>query len=127
MSVFIKVFKRFATNLGGGSTQNGRNSAGRRLGIKRGEGTIVNANEILVRQRGTVWKPGKNVYLGRDHTINAKIPGFVRFEKDINSGRSIVSVYEDSRRPKPRLVNVASYLQLPNTANGTLHNKKWTS
>ena len=118
-----RLFKRFATNLGGGSTQNGRDSVGRRLGIKCGEGKPVNANDILVRQRGTVWKPGKNVFLGRDHTIHAKIPGIVRFEKEPNSGRSIVSVYEDPRSPKPKLVDISEFLQLPNTADGTLLNK----
>jgi large subunit ribosomal protein L27 len=123
---FAKVLKRFATNLGGGSTQNGRDSAGRRLGIKRGEGCRVKANEILVRQRGTVWKPGENVFLGRDHTIHAKIDGIVRFERKVLlDNRVYVNVEEDPNKPKVTLVDISSYLKLPNTADGTFHQEKF--
>ena len=72
---------------GGGSTKNGRDSAGQRLGIKRFGGQVVNAGNILVRQRGTPYKPGFNVGIGSDHTLFAKISGAVKFE-----GRKI-SVY----------------------------------
>lgn len=120
-----KVLKRFATNLGGGSSQNGRDSAGRRLGIKRGDGCRVKANEILVRQRGTVWKPGENVFLGRDHTIHAKIDGIVRFERKVLfDNRVYVNVEEDPNRAKVILMDISNYLKLPNTADGTYHQRE---
>ena len=65
----------------GGSSRNGRDSAGRRLGIKKYGGEAVLAGNILVRQRGTVVKPGINVGLGRDHTLFALVPGKVKFER----------------------------------------------
>ena len=64
---------------GGGSSTNGRDSHGQRLGVKRFGGQLVNAGTILVRQRGTVIHPGQNVGLGRDHTIFALIDGVVEF------------------------------------------------
>lgn len=70
-----------ATKKGGGSSDNGRDSAGRRLGLKRNHGQTVNAGEILIRQRGTVYLTGKNVFLGKDHTIHAKINGIVNFSR----------------------------------------------
>jgi large subunit ribosomal protein L27 len=63
-----------------GSTQNVHDSAGKRLGVKCFGGEWVKAGTIIVRQRGTVFAPGKNVGLGRDFTIYAKAAGFVRFE-----------------------------------------------
>ena len=66
---------------GQGSSRNGRDSAGRRLGVKRFSGSFVTAGSILVRQRGTKIHPGNNVGLGRDDTLFAKIDGFVRFER----------------------------------------------
>ena len=63
----------------GGSSRNGRDSAGQRLGVKRYGGQAVNAGEILVRQRGTKFHPGDNVGLGRDHTLFAKMTGAVKF------------------------------------------------
>lgn len=66
---------------GMGSSRNGRDSPGQRLGVKRGDGTLVNAGEILVRQRGTPIRPGLNVGVGRDHTLFALIGGRVRFER----------------------------------------------
>ncbi|MFK7866359.1 MAG: 50S ribosomal protein L27 [Alphaproteobacteria bacterium] len=63
----------------GGSSRNGRDTAGRRLGVKRFGGQAVRAGNILVRQRGTKWYPGNNVGLGRDHTIFALIDGKVEF------------------------------------------------
>lgn len=65
---------------GMGSSRNGRDSAGKRLGVKCGDGQIVRAGAILVRQRGTVIRPGKNVGLGRDHTLFALIDGRVKYE-----------------------------------------------
>ena len=65
---------------GQGSTSNGRDSRGQRLGVKRYGGQAVKAGEILVRQRGTHFHPGDNVRLGSDYTIFAKIQGVVKFE-----------------------------------------------
>ncbi|GAA96525.1 uncharacterized protein L969DRAFT_88169 [Mixia osmundae IAM 14324] len=72
---------RTATKRGGGSTKNGRDSAGRRLGLKKFGGEKVKAGQIIVRQRGTTWHPGQHVGMGRDHTLFALEPGFVRFYK----------------------------------------------
>jgi large subunit ribosomal protein L27 len=65
----------------GGSSRNGRDSAGRRLGVKRFSGQVVRAGNILVRQKGTKVYPGENVGMGRDYTLFAKIDGLVRFER----------------------------------------------
>ena len=65
---------------GGGSSRNGRDSPGQRLGVKRGDGSPVRAGEVLVRQRGTPYKPGLNVGVGRDHTLFALIDGKVMFD-----------------------------------------------
>ncbi len=74
-----------------GSTKNGRDSIGKRLGVKRGDGQYVNAGEILVRQRGTKWHPGKNTGRGRDDTLFALVEGRVKFEEKL--GKKVVSVY----------------------------------
>jgi large subunit ribosomal protein L27 len=76
----------------GGSSRNGRDSAGRRLGVKRFSGQVVHAGNILVRQKGTKVYPGQNVGMGRDYTLFAKIDGFVRFERR-GKDRRQVSVY----------------------------------
>ncbi|BBC81464.1 50S ribosomal protein L27 [Acetobacter orientalis] len=75
----------------GGSSRNGRDSAGRRLGVKKFGGEEVIAGNIIIRQRGTKMKPGRNVGVGRDHTIFALIDGSVRFERR-SEGRVHVSV-----------------------------------
>ncbi|MGH6943630.1 MAG: 50S ribosomal protein L27 [Geminicoccaceae bacterium] len=75
----------------GGSSRNGRDSAGKRLGVKKFGGERVIAGNIIVRQRGTRWHPGRNVGLGRDHTLFALIEGQVRFGSD-RGGRPSVSV-----------------------------------
>lgn len=77
---------------GGGSSRNGRDSPGQRLGVKRYGGQAVRAGTIIVRQRGTKFKPGNNVGLGKDYTIFATIDGFVKFENTAY-GRKKVSVY----------------------------------
>lgn len=66
---------------GAGSSRNGRDSAGQRLGIKTGAGQSVDAGTIILRQRGTVIHPGTNVGVGRDHTLFALVDGVVRFER----------------------------------------------
>jgi large subunit ribosomal protein L27 len=65
---------------GGGSTGNGRDSAGQRLGVKAFGGQVIPAGSIIIRQRGTKFMPGKNVGLGRDDTLFAKAAGRVLFE-----------------------------------------------
>ena len=77
---------------GGGSTRLGRDSQSKRLGVKRYDGQIVRAGTIIVRQRGTRIRPGKNVGLGRDHTVFALIDGRVKFEPASKTQRK-VSVY----------------------------------
>ena len=75
----------------GGSSRNGRDSAGRRLGIKKYGGELVIPGNILCRQRGTKWYPGANVGMGKDHTIFTKVTGNVRFHKGFK-GRTFISV-----------------------------------
>ena len=75
----------------GGSSRNGRDTAGRRLGVKKSGGQSVTAGNIIIRQRGTKWHPGSNVGLGKDHTIFALIDGRVAFRTKAK-GRSYVSV-----------------------------------
>ena len=77
---------------GMGSSRNGRDSAGKRLGVKRGDGSLVRAGTILVRQRGTPMKAGVNVGIGRDHTLFALVDGHVKFE-NATQERKRVSVY----------------------------------
>jgi large subunit ribosomal protein L27 len=69
---------------GGGSSRNGRNSQAKRLGVKRFAGQFVTGGSILVRQRGTVFKPGENVGRGKDDTLFARVDGTVEF---INKGK----------------------------------------
>lgn len=79
----------------GGSSRNGRDSAGRRLGVKKFGGEIVVPGNILVRQRGTKFHPGDNVGLGRDHTLFATSGGRVHFSVKRN-GRNFVSILPES-------------------------------
>ncbi len=75
----------------GSSSRNGRDSVGQRLGVKRFGGQAVLAGNILVRQHGTQFHPGRNCGMGRDYTLFSLIDGTVRFER--NKARKIVSVY----------------------------------
>ncbi len=75
----------------GGSSRNGRDSAGRRLGVKKYGGEAVLAGNIIVRQRGTKWHPGENVGLGKDHTLFALVEGRVAFRK--SGARTMVDVH----------------------------------
>jgi len=77
---------------GVGSSRNGRDSAGKRLGVKRFAGQMVTAGSILVRQRGTTVHPGNNVGCGKDYTLFALIEGVVKFER-LGKDRKKVSVY----------------------------------
>ena len=75
----------------GGSSRNGRDSAGRRLGVKKFGGEVVIAGNILVRQRGTKYHPGTNVGIGKDHTLFALTDGQVSFKRS-SGGRTFVQV-----------------------------------
>jgi large subunit ribosomal protein L27 len=75
----------------GGSSRNGRDSAGRRLGVKLYGGQLAIPGNIIVRQRGTTWFPGEGVGMGRDHTIFATVEGNVSFKKGLK-GRTFISV-----------------------------------
>jgi large subunit ribosomal protein L27 len=77
---------------GGGSTKNSKDSHSKRLGVKRFDGEHVNSGNILVRQRGTKFHPGRNVGIGKDDTLFSKIDGVVKFETS-NKTRKKVSVY----------------------------------
>jgi large subunit ribosomal protein L27 len=74
---------------GQGSSRNGRDSASQRLGVKRFDGNVVTGGSILVRQRGRRFRPGRNVGLGKDDTLFAKVSGVVKFEDHGTMGRVI--------------------------------------
>ena len=84
-----------ATKKAGGSSRNGRDSAGRRLGVKKFGGELVIPGNIIIRQRGTKFHPGLNVGIGKDHTIFALVDGQVSFTRGRN-GRAFVSVLPPS-------------------------------
>ena len=86
-----------ASKKAAGSTRNGRDSAGKRLGVKRFGGEPVKPGTIIVRQRGTQFHLGNNVKMGRDFTIYAVIPGEVKFER-VNKDRVKVSVYASEQK-----------------------------
>ena len=75
----------------GGSSRNGRDSAGRRLGVKKFGGEVVIPGNILVRQRGTKFHPGENVGMGRDHTLYSLVVGRVKFTNKAG-GKSVINV-----------------------------------
>jgi len=81
---------------GGGSTRNGRDSESKRLGVKRFGGEKVLPGNIIVRQRGTRFHPGKNVSMGKDHTIFSLIDGFVKFSKRGPLSKKVIDVVSDS-------------------------------
>ena len=84
----------FAHKKGVGSSRNGRDSAAKRLGIKRADGQKVSAGSILVRQRGTKFYPGNGVGIGSDDTLFATVSGVVKFER-LGKDRKQVSVYAE--------------------------------
>ncbi len=79
---------------GGGSSRNGRDSQGQRLGVKKYGGEFVKAGNILVRQHGTHIKPGENVMVGKDDTLFATIDGYVVYQT-VRDDRKMVSVYPE--------------------------------
>ena len=86
------LFRLFAHKKGVGSSRNGRDSEAKRLGPKRADGQSVLAGNILVRQRGTKFHPGKNVGIGSDDTLYALVDGVVKFER-LGRDKRQVSVY----------------------------------
>jgi large subunit ribosomal protein L27 len=91
-SKILRGFKTMAHKKGVGSSRNGRDSHSQRLGLKKFGGEAVLGGNILARQRGTKWKPGKNVGRGKDDTLFALIDGFVKFEDKGRQGK-FISVY----------------------------------
>ncbi|WP_068267603.1 50S ribosomal protein L27 [Caviibacter abscessus] len=83
----------FASKKGQGSTRNGRDSNPKYLGVKKYDGEVVKAGNIVVRQRGTKFHPGANMGLGKDYTLYALIDGYVKFES-FGKGKKRVSIYE---------------------------------
>jgi len=103
---------------GVGSSQNGRESASKRLGIKIYGGQLAKAGNIIVRQRGTVHNPGQNVGIGKDHTLFALADGLVSFKKKA-SGRSYISVISQGQEevlvaPQREVVNVVPKAEVVN-------------
>jgi large subunit ribosomal protein L27 len=82
----------------GGSSRNGRDSPGQRLGVKKFGGEIVVPGNIIVRQRGTKFHPGEHVGMGRDHTLFALVDGAIKFHQGIG-GRKFISVIPQEDRP----------------------------
>ncbi|HET9539895.1 MAG TPA: 50S ribosomal protein L27 [Candidatus Limnocylindria bacterium] len=80
----------------GSSSKNGRDSAGQRLGVKRGDGQAINAGTIIVRQRGSTFHPGANVGMGRDYTLFATANGKVKFTHETRSKKRVSVVPADA-------------------------------
>lgn len=94
MNLYINLdLQRFAHKKGQSSTDNGRDSAGRRLGAKLADGQKCTAGSIIYRQRGTKIYPGTNCGMGKDHTLFALIDGYVKYER-LGRDKKKVSVYE---------------------------------
>lgn len=93
MKFMVVDLQLFASHKGVGSTKNGRDSAGRRLGAKASDGEKVNAGAIIYRQRGTKIYPGNNCGMGKDHTLFALTSGIVKYERK-GKDKKQVSVYE---------------------------------
>ena len=93
MKMMTLNIQLFAHKKGQGSTKNGRDSEGRRLGAKAADGELISGGSIIYRQRGTRIYPGENVGMGKDHTLYAKISGYVKYER-LGKDRKQVSVYE---------------------------------
>ena len=83
---------------GQGSSTNGRDSAGRRLGVKKSGGARVIPGNIIIRQRGTAVHPGLNVGMGKDHTLFAKIAGIVKFKRGLNDRKTVSVIPADEAK-----------------------------
>lgn len=93
---------RTATKKAGGTVKNGRDSPGKRLGVKKTGGEPVIPGNIIIRQRGKSVHPGLNVGMGRDFTLYATMKGYVTFTYNREKKRSVVNVQEDNPNPHPR-------------------------
>ena len=93
MKMMTLNIQLFAHKKGQGSTKNVRDSIGRRLGAKAADGELITGGSIIYRQRGTRIYPGVNVGMGKDHTLYAKISGYVKYERK-GKDKKQVSVYE---------------------------------
>ena len=82
----------------GGSSNNGRDSEGRRLGVKKFGGESVIAGNIIIRQRGTAVHPGENVGMGKDHTIFAKVAGKVSFKRGFRDRKTVSVIPDESEK-----------------------------
>ncbi len=94
MNLLKLQLQLFAHKKGQGSTKNGRDSESKRLGAKAADGEFVTGGSIIYRQRGTKIYPGKNVGIGSDDTLYAKISGYVKFER-VGKDKKQASVYEE--------------------------------
>jgi len=103
---FILTQLRFATKKAAGSTKNGRDSIGKRLGVKILGDQPTQKGCIIIRQRGLTYRPGENVGLGRDYTIYSMIDGYVRFSRDHIRKKTVVNV--TSEAPVERRLREAS-------------------
>lgn len=92
MVLNLHILEMMASKKGVGSTKNGRDSAGRRLGAKLADGQACKAGSIIFRQRGTKIHPGENVGIGKDDTLFAKVSGIVKYET-IGRNKKQASVY----------------------------------
>ncbi len=113
---------------GVGSTDNGRDSISKRLGVKLFGGQLAIAGNIIIRQRGTRFHPGENVYMGRDHTLHAKVDGKVVFNKR-KHGRTFVSIapldgYVEERIAKPKKAKKAAPIAAEAPAKATAPKKE---
>lgn len=99
---------REATKKAGGSTKNGRDSPGQRLGVKKFGGEVVSPGNIIIRQRGQNVRAGTNVRMGRDHTIYATREGYVKFDWNMTRKRQVVSVQDENPNPQPALKNMTA-------------------
>eukprot|EP01038_Epipyxis_sp_PR26KG_P010333 gene10333-13883_t len=95
---------RWATKKAGGSTRNGRDSIGKRLGLKKFGGEYVIPGNIIIRQRGKTYHNGKNTGIGRDYTVYALSEGYVTFFWDRKRKHQIVSVVPENPNPMPRRI-----------------------
>jgi len=98
---------RFATKKAGGSSNNGRDSAGRRLGIKVHHNIYVTAGSIVIRQRGRKFYAGENVGMGKDHTLFSKVDGIVQFKKHhLKKKKNVISVLTEQNIVEGRQISL---------------------
>ncbi|XP_064406693.1 large ribosomal subunit protein bL27-like [Halichondria panicea] len=107
-AVYKQDCVRWASKKAGGSTRNGRKTAGRRLGLKCGDGETVRAGNIIVRQRGTRFHPGTNVGMGRDHTLFALSEGCVQYSRVARKPLPPVKGQKWIKKPWRKFVNVVA-------------------